>query len=222
MARIDGMDDSERILQQIEEMQPDAVHADDWLLSLLKHADSEVRMRALEKLGFVLRDKKLTADMCLHLCSALTDEDELVRCASLEALGNHPYCIGTEEIVSLLGDQSGLVRGDAAKLLGMRGDRNAEGTIQQAIAIADEVEQVPMYFALCLLQNSLGLDGLLKLLKSTNYLARCAATNLLPLCVSAANREVILLALTNALADECTVAAKSSISDALAEIKRGE
>lgn len=218
MVMIDGMDDSEKILQAIEKLPPDAAYVNDWLLSLLKHADPEIRMRALEKLGFMLSNERLTTDMCLHFRKALADEDDLVRCTSLEALGNHSYCIDTGKIVSLLGDKSGLVRGEAAKLLGMRGDKNAMRQIQQAVSIADEVEKAPMYLALYLLKNSIGLDGLLELLKSKNYLARCAAANLLPACISVTNRAVILSALKNALADECTVAARSSISNALAEI----
>ncbi|MDR2688379.1 MAG: HEAT repeat domain-containing protein [Azoarcus sp.] len=192
--------------------------------SLLRHGGDWERIRALERLEFVSCGKELRAELCLYLRTALTDENELVRCNALEALGNHPYCIDTEEIVAILsGDQSSLVRGEAADLLGIRGDRSAESSILQAIAIADdEAEQASMYFALCLFQNPLGLDGLLRLLKSTHYLPRCAAANLLPRCTSAANREVVLSALTNALAEECTVAARSSISNALAEIKRGQ
>lgn len=209
----------DEILEKMESIEEQSNQSLQLLLSAMIHSDSEVRFRALEKVGELFADQALPDTFLSAVRSAMKDEDELVRSTALEVLQEHPSAVTGIEVLPYLKDGSSLVRGEAAILLGEMQEKTAANYIRESLKIAEDPEKVAMYFGLFLLGTDESLPGLISSLKSPNYIARCAAANLLTACVSVENSAEIIKALEEAASVETSKAAAGSINEALAEIR---
>ena len=187
----------------------------------MKLADyfSLVRIAAAESLGIILAQKK---EAPLALIRKLEDPEELVRIQaveSVEAIGDKK---ALPKLWKAIHDPSPLVRryaGGAIGSLGRKADikrlwitlkneRSARAKIGilQALFELGETSVLPSFF---------------KLLKSKDYLVRCAVTHTLSdVIVNSTNFEMVLATLRNALKTESTVAARSTMDASIRTIKK--
>jgi len=192
----------------------------DDLLQWCSHKDSEVRYRANEKLIEIFSEKDVPANVLQCIRKGLHDRDEFVRCTCLEFLEDHVSLARYDAVAPFLLDKDGIVRGEAAIVLGKIGDKRAVSDIMAAIGKSTDAEKVPLYFGLYLLGVQTALSGLIQLLRSREYIARCAAANILPLCAKDKTKIRIINALSRAMEIENTKAAKSSLVKALEKLRR--
>jgi hypothetical protein len=211
----------EELLGEIEGIAPNPVGERlHFLISCTQHEDSEVRFRSLERLAELFSEVESPPDAVLNSARAgLLDADELVRCAALEFFENHAQHGDANQLRACLRDASELVSGQAALTLANIGCTAAIDDIRAAAASSDSaVEKAPMFAALAIL----GVPGarrlLAGLLSSDFYQFRCAAANLLSRSTDAQENLETVSALRLALNAETTVAARSSIEDALTRL----
>jgi HEAT repeat protein len=209
----------DEMLEALEKIESRTESTLKFVLDAVNHDDAEVRFRAVEKIGEIFEDTELPDSFVAAIKLAMKDADELVRSTSLEVMQCYPAAVSMADVLPYLLDESSLVRGEAAILLGEIQNEGAIGPIHAAIKTAQDPEKAAMYFGLFLLADNGALEGLISLLKSPDYLARCAAANLLPCCASAVNEETIKTALESAATQESSRATASAIREALEELR---
>ena len=188
------------------------------LISYATNPNHEVRMRAIEKLG------EINATSSIDIIKAgINDKDCLVRASSLQVLGDWKVKGVFDQIASALNDKELIVRMAAAEALGSIGDLSAVPILENQIPSAKDNELAPIFYSLALLDDSnrqSWIDKLASLLSSKNYRARCAAANLLTVLPLDKKLEETLKKLKMAFRVEKTIAAKSSILEAISELEK--
>jgi HEAT repeat protein len=163
------------------------------LLELLcEHVDAEVRFRAIEKIVFLTENIFSVTKFITLVNECLKDSDELVRCTALEFFENHPEVASLDVCIAMLDDSDPLVRTEAARVIGNIKNRDAIPALSRAIQSAEEYEKVSLNFALFQIEPSFGIEPILQLLDSTDYRARVASANLLPVFAGTANAKLVV------------------------------
>jgi HEAT repeat protein len=205
-------------LNFIEDFHAEEAGAYQILLSYATNANSEVRMRAIEKLG------EINATSSIGVIKAgIKDKDYLVRASSLQVLGDWKIKGVFDQIVDALNDKELIVRMAAAEALGSIGDLKSVPVLKNHISSAKDNELAPTFYSLALLDDKNRenwFDKLAALLLSKNYRARCAAANLLAISPLDKKLEETIKKLKMALVIEKAVAAKSSITKAISELEK--
>lgn len=205
---------SQKKLTEIDNIMNQAADMLARLQELTWDEDNEVRYRTIECLGQIGFQDALKAIRC-----GLHDSDELVRVACLEILGEVQDERSVKDIKSLLNDTSSLVRGAAALSLGEIGMSGSIDELLSRLQVEDDDEvKIPIYAALYTLGQDEYLENLLEGLCNEYYRVRCASANLLTDIANEHNNAKIVEALSLAFHREETVAASSSIKNALAYI----
>lgn len=203
--------------QKLEEIESITNQTSDLLnrvLELSQDADWEVRYQAIE---FIQQSGIL--DTLKRVRQGLCDSEELVRVVSIEILGEVQDERSVKDIESLLDDASSLVRGAAALSLGEIGINGIIDKLLSRLLVEDDDEvKIPIYTALYILGQDEYLENLLEGLANEYYRVRCASANLLTGIANEHNKAKIVEALSIAFQREETVAALSSIKNALAYI----
>lgn len=186
------------------------------LLEFSKDEDDEIRYRAFE----LLICHQLP-EVKQQVLIGLNDSDELVRVACLEILGYWEEDDCLEQIRQLLiNDESVLVQSYAALALAEIGNKVAIAWIKEVLP--DTVGGEGCFFlsaALYHLGEKSYLNNVFDGLRDPFYRSRCASANLLAnYCTDDSTRDLILSHLSAALEIETTIAAKSSIQEAIADI----
>lgn len=183
------------------------------LLPMLKDADSEVRMLAIESIGKLEDGKLYVAD----IAKCLKDESELVRISAAEVLGEIGNPAALDNLESSLSDKSGLVRSYVAEAIGSIGQSESISMLEKHLSEElDENARIGFYVALHNLNKKDYLGNLIDLLKNNDYRIRCAVANsfsILDLTSEESSR--VINTLTQALNKEKTIAARSSIESTL-------
>lgn len=185
-----------------------------WMLPALSDPNSEVRMRAAEAIGTLLRD---TGKVPRALMQASQDRSELVRIAALEAIGEVGDSAARSVLRRALDDRSALVRRSAATAFatcGLSADRHR---LARRLAFEKSTAaKVGYYDALFCLGERQHLTHLFYRLRSRSYRIRCSTANAIAsLPLNADERREALRELRAAQKRETTVAGRSSIQGAL-------
>ncbi|MBL8150738.1 MAG: HEAT repeat domain-containing protein [Blastocatellia bacterium] len=186
----------------------------DFLLKSTSDSYYGVRMMAVRSLGYILIGRD-----CPHvLIDMLNDPDELVRIEACEALES----IGDKKVINALWekihkDESFLVKRYAAIALGNLGDKEEIKKLRAITKTEKSVSvRVGLYYALYKLGETDVLSNLVDLLKNKDYRTRCAVSNALAeICKSPPDSKVAYQALQEALRNERTIAAKSTIESCI-------
>jgi HEAT repeat protein len=183
------------------------------LVRMTSKRSYEVRMDALEALG----DSQFNLEPQVR--KAIADRDELVRTTGAEIAGERRLTALTDDLVRRLkSDRSALVRSAAAVALGEMQAVETRNILKARISVSDDEERVGLYYALVRLGVRRYFKLFLNGLRHDFYRIRCATANLLPDLINENNRSMALRFLKDALVHERTVAARSSLDDALKEI----
>lgn len=202
---------NEQKLEEIESITNQTSNLLERVLELSQDVDREVRYRAIE---FIQQSGIL--DTLKTVRQYLCDSDELIRVICLEILGEVQDERSVKDIDSLLDDESFLVRGAAAISLGEIGISSSIDKLLSRLSVEDDDEvKIPIYSALYSLGQDAYLEKLLDGLNNEYYRVRCATANLLTDITNNHNKAKIIEALSIALQKEETVAASSSIKNAL-------
>jgi HEAT repeat protein len=202
-------------LSEIEAIPENRPESRDRLLELSHDIDPEVRFRAIEKLGRYPSDS-----IPSRVREGLRDPDELVRVACIEILGGWRDSDSVSALQNCLSDPERIVRQAAAVSLGLIGDERMVPELEARIPGTADTDKTAYYFALVALGEAKYLDALLDMLSSADYRARCMVANLIPSIASQAGKDKVLARLRSALQTETTVAARSSLSNALEDISK--
>jgi len=189
------------------------------LLELSRDEDWEVRCNAIEKISefpMIFCTDKIKE----RIRQGLLDINELVQSSCVEVLGQWKDVQSIDKIINCLKDESFVVRIAAAEAIGIFGDSSKVKYLEEyLLQVTDDNEQVFGYFGLFLLGKYHYLENLLESLSSDYYRTRCAVANMLISCVDTKNKQKILNNLRQALTQEKTRAAYSSIKNAIKEIE---
>lgn len=186
-------------------------------LRQLSNADSEVRVKAVARLGILLEKKRVPPE----LISAFDDIEELVRIEVAETLG----IIGDKSALPVLwkkiNDSSPLVRREVAIAIGLLGNSDDARKLEEKLKNEkNATSKLGFYYALYRLGNDAYLLKLFQLFKSKQYRIRCAAANILVACLDdRLLAHLILSTLQEALKDEPTIAAKSSLTSSIKAVR---
>jgi HEAT repeat protein len=215
---------SEYLLAKIEKLKSASGRKEiKFLIASSSNHDPEVRYRSIERMiEFVCENEQFVADVQNVIKKHLCDSDELVRCEALEFFEYFGVLEHAESVRHLLHDSSSLVRGQAAMTLAGIGDKESVPQIELALCQAVDVEKAPMFAALIKLGVSYARDGLLKLLNSASYQARCAAANLLDMSINELENQEVVTVLRQALIGETSSAVISSMQNALNRLMEQE
>ena len=185
------------------------------LVNLVRDHDAEVRLRAVERIGF--NGSRETTDLLL---AALDDPDELVRVQGLEELSYRKDLTDAdaERIRPCLDDESKLVRRYAATALAAARDLSAIPLLKERLDRAATAEQSSYCFALVELGEREYLDTALGLLEAECYQTRCSVANRIVDFVDDSNREWIVAALRKAWQTEASRAVRTTIERVQKEI----
>lgn len=189
------------------------------LLELSRDKDWEVRCNAIEKISEF--PMTICADKIKQrMRQGFLDTNELVRSSCVEILGQWKDVQSINKIIDCLKDESFVVRIAAAEAIGIFGDSSKGKYLEEyLLQITDDNEQVFGYFGLFLLGRYDYLENLIESLSSDYYRTRCAAANMLISCTDTKNKPKNLNHLRQALTQEKTRAAYSSIKNAIKEIE---
>jgi HEAT repeat protein len=184
------------------------------LLRAVSDRNAEVRMRATESIGALLRGSNLPAEA---IVKRLQDQDELVRVAAAETLAEIGDRSAIGSLRNAMADRSPLVRSYVAIAIGTLGDKSDVKLLQRHLnAERSERAQVGLLSALYQLGLPRALNRLIRLLESSDYQVRCAVANSLDsLELRAVDVGVITSSLSRSLKLETTPAARSSIGSAI-------
>lgn len=187
------------------------------LFLALTDPSAEVRMFAVESIGRLpLNKASINA-----LTKMLWDRDELVRTTAVDALRSVRRPDLFASLTKALDDRSPIVRSSAAAAIGDIGLAKGFRVLSSRLSSEkDEHAQIGLLLGLIKLGHEEYLEQLLDFLRSGNYRIRCATANsILELTDSIKNKPLVLKKLREALKKERTVAARSSISNALNALK---
>jgi HEAT repeat protein len=201
----------EQALNEIESIENQISDLLERILELSSDINWEVRYRAIE----VIQQSNII-DTIKVVRKGLFDQNEIVRVSCLEFLGEIQDELSVKNIVTLLNDESYLVRGAAAISLAEIGSSCVIDKLLSRLLIEDDDEvKVPIYFSLYHLGQEVYLEKLLNGLNNEYYRVRCATANLLVRIINDDNKSTILKALSSALEKEDSSAASSSIKNAM-------
>lgn len=183
------------------------------LVALLDHRSYEVRLRSAEALGVVTHGHAPP-----QLIRALTDEtNELVRSEIADSLGAIGDRRARRALRRALIDSSPIVRGYAASALGEVGDARDAHVLRRRLRVERNTQAAAgLLHGLSALGDSEAVLRLVALLQHSNYRVRATAANLVAtLRLRSDTRTMVLRRLRKAKASEKTVAAQSSIRNAM-------
>lgn len=185
------------------------------LTRLLKDKEPIVRSEAVKSL-MKIGDKKYFS----KVLPLLNDKDEVVRVDAVECVASLGGEKALKYLTKQLDDRSELVRRYVGGWIGEIGDKIFVAYLERKLK--DErsnLAKVGLLEGLYLLGQEERLSELIHLLKSRRYMVRCALAHTLASLVNKKNKEAIRESLINALKAETTVAAKSSMKNALRKMK---
>ena len=185
---------------------------DQSLILALRDRSSLVRGHAALSLGH--RRAKKAIPKLVELLA--TSRDSLVRTSVAETLGEIGGRRAFSALVEALNDRSWMVRGYAAQALAeIGGQRAVPALIRRRDVEKSSWVKLLIYAALYRLGEANYLPTILGMFRSRPYHVRCAIANILAEIADEKNRDLILPILRTALRKESTMAARSSISNAL-------
>lgn len=187
------------------------------LLRALRSDHPETQMRAAEALGKYAVDEAIDG-----LVDMLTSaSDDLARIAAIQSLGQLGARRAASALELLLDADDNLVRGYSALALSDIGVAEYIHPIQRKLE-REECEHTRLLLEVSLfrLGQESRLEPVLSHLESDDYLVRCATANFLTQMACVESSNIILDHLLAASEREDTVAALSSIKNALEEVKR--
>jgi len=185
------------------------------LLELSHDSDEEVRHRSIEAFGSF----EPTEAILSRVREGMNDEDEIVRTMSIELLGDWEDVDSIEKLYLALDDEIEIVRAAALTSLGQMGRKDIIGVVEEKYPDFDGIEKVSAAMALYSLGKKQYLNDLFSLLDDDYYLIRCRTANLLCDFVDEQDKAKVIEKMEFALAIEKTVAAASSLSNAIAELE---
>ncbi len=189
------------------------------LLELSTDEDWFVREQAIEKIG-EFGGKYHFEESIRRIRAGIFDEEKLVRSTCILVLGDWQDIESLDKIVELLMDDDCIVRIAAAEAVGWMGDVSKVEILESLLeTIEEDNELVFFYFALLLLGQEKWMAQILDLLNSDCYRTRCATANSLIDLATEQNKSAILESLKQALAREETIAARSTIENAIKVIE---
>ncbi|MBI4743384.1 MAG: HEAT repeat domain-containing protein [Actinobacteria bacterium] len=189
------------------------------LIKLTKDVDEEVRYYAVESLESFSGN-----DVGNAIISKLRDSDELVRIIAAEVLGSLKFKKAIPYLVKVLSDKSEIVRRYSAEAIGMMGNKDLISVLEDKLKKETRnLARLGFYTGLYMLGEKHYFDSILNMLKVKYYRVRCAASNILVYLAdedfidltNEYNIVKIIESLNKALSREKTIAAKSSITNAL-------
>lgn len=179
--------------------------------------NDEVRLRALEKLANF--DALENTNVIL---GCLSDSDELVRAEAVQAIGQFELRTLEPHVNKMLLDHDEIVRATAAWSLSRVGNEGTITILKESLENDSScVVKKGIIYSLAVLDltnQSFWIDTLLGYLRSENYLIRCGVANLLSENRIPAYKRKILRKLRTSYQLEVTVAAKSSLKNAIEEL----
>lgn len=182
------------------------------LLALARNNDEEVRMRSIEALA----EYADQVEVMVAVRAALDDEDELVRVASLEIVGDYKDAGSYDAVLAHLSDSSALVRGNAAIALALIGRADVIPIVTARLeAGTDNRERVDYLIALIALGERSLTSDYLALIADPDYQVRCAVANRAVQFDDLMAGWELCEIFRQALTVERTVAARSSLEEAL-------
>ena len=207
------MSNLEKKLNQIEELFSDDLKSLNKLRDFTKDKNYEVRMKAYENIG----DSELELSEKI-LRNGLSDKHELVRITCVEELEYKEDKKSLQYLIRIAEeDESSLVRRYAIHAIGFIGDRRALPFLKKQRYTKNRDIRVFINIALYLILDSdIFLKKFLDGLNEENYQTRCAVANsIIELEFQDSERMLILEKLKLALSKEKTIAASSSIKNAI-------
>ena len=190
---------------------------DQTLMLALRDRSSLVRGHAALSLGH--RCAKKAVPKLVELLSR--SRDSLVRTSVVESLGEIGGGRAFSALAEALNDRSWMVRGYAAQALAETGGQRAvPALLRRRDVEKSSWVKLLLYAALYRLGESNYLPSILGMFRSRRYHVRCATANILAEIVDEKNGDQILATLRTALRKESTVAARSSIRNALRYVRR--
>lgn len=216
--RVKKQDDASANVYQLEQLRrAGAQKARPRLSQALTDRNSEVRFRAVERLG----ELKIQAALLPLLEHLRQDRSPLVRLAAAESLGCLRSKKALQGLVSALTDKDELVRGYAAEAIARIGDRTCAPILRRSLRKEQHpAARVRLYAAGYRLGDVTMLTKLMNMLHHRSYRVRCAAVNLLVGSIkrTTVKRKIIQL-FQEQLAKEPTIAVRSSLKRALRDLK---
>jgi len=211
-------------LAEIEKIVLETAENNRILVGLTRSSDSEVRLRAVEKLGSFT-----CSNMALDVIRGLiSDPDELVRLACLEVLED---CSDLESIPLIrerILDSDWMVRGRAAIALARFGAPDAVDIITVRLSSCSDEEERVRYLAALFFISAATFGELVNAFESAGYRARCAIVHLVADAVYARwhndQRVVddVRSFFARRLQTEDQIAVRSALIGALSEIDAGQ
>lgn len=197
-----------------------ALHA---ILGALDDRSPEVRARAVEVVSraYAVSQKDRSA-VIKALTKRLQDRDPLVRIAAAESLAYLRDRRALPFLWRTSTDRSPLVRAYVYRAIGTLAESGAISRLRR-IALKDKAKhaRVGLIEALYTLGDPTGLMELGDLLKSEDYRIRCAVANAMgALPLTKSDAEAVRQVLRQALSNEPTIAARSSIGNSLRALSR--
>lgn len=181
-----------------------------------------MRDSAIEKIG-EFGGKYHFEESIRRIRAGIFDDQILVRSTCILVLGDWQDIESLDKIVELLVDDDCTVRIAAAEAVGWMGDVSKVEILESLLeTIEEDNELVFFYFALALLGQEKWIAKILDLLNSDCYITRCATANSLIQLATEQNKSAILESLKQALAREETIAARSTIENAIKVIETEE
>lgn len=181
------------------------------LVYLLNDKSNFVRSQALESLMLVGKKKYLK-----YILPLLDDKDEVVRADAIECIGILGGKKAATYLINSLDDRCDMVRMYAGTVIGECKDKSFIKYLEKRLEKErSNLAKVGLLDGLYLLGQEEKLENLLQLFKSRRYHVRCSVANILQALVNKKNKKRIKESLLRALSKEDTVAAKSSIENAL-------
>lgn len=181
------------------------------LLELSYDTDEEVRFRSIEAfVGYTP-----TSTMLERIRKGVFDSDELVRTTCIELIGDWQDCDSLELLYSALSDDIEIVRSAAITSLGQLGQQDTVRILEEKFSKLEGTEKASAVMALYSLGKQEYFDELLALFDDNNYITRCAAANLICRFVRNEDKGKAIRKMRNALLQEETKAASSSIANAI-------
>lgn len=173
----------------------------------------QVRLAAAEGLSHFSTNSSVEA-----LITALKDRNDLVRVAAAESLGYLGSDAAVDALLEALSDKSFLVRSWVASALGDINYAEEKVTPRLKNMLVKErssLVRLQLYYALYKFGDESVLPMMLSFLFNRSYKLRCAAANSLADILNVSNKDIILESLRRAEQVEPTIAAQSSIQNAI-------
>lgn len=187
------------------------------ILILTEDEDEEVRFRAIESLQEFSPNEK----MVKRVRESLADNDELVKIASIELIGDWKDSGSLEKLYFLLEDDSEIVRSSTAISIAEIGNKESLKILEaRALLTSNGIEKVSLNVALYILGDKKYFSEALNQLSNENYLVRCSVVNLLSYFVNEDDTEEAISSFKNALMKEKKESVISTIESAIDKLQQ--